>query len=200
MSTDKGGSGHSFILSTTAAVVNDCISTRTCGGDDDWNPRLGLTNNLSIHFEVPNLRGLGGLGGECEVSATSLGLVAWELMRCLDSVVESTGARLFGVEESEVIERRRYVSHVRQEIEVCLERWCVSCSACFTGFVRGLMWCMLRTCVRRSRAGDVQDRHLCSLPQLALRTQVRSTKTARRNGLGRSKKCVVNTVSPAPRC
>ena len=35
-----------------------------------------------------------------------------------DSVVESTGARLFGLEETEVIERRRYVSRVRQEIEV----------------------------------------------------------------------------------
>ncbi|PIL23550.1 hypothetical protein GSI_14863 [Ganoderma sinense ZZ0214-1] len=33
------------------------------------------------------------------------------------NVVESTGARLFGLEETEVIERRRYVSHVRQEIE-----------------------------------------------------------------------------------
>ena len=32
--------------------------------------------------------------------------------------MESTGARLFGLEEEEVIERRRYVSHVRQEIEV----------------------------------------------------------------------------------
>ncbi|KAI0760116.1 t-SNARE [Fomes fomentarius] len=32
-------------------------------------------------------------------------------------VVESTGARLFGLEETEVIERRRYVSHVRREIE-----------------------------------------------------------------------------------
>ncbi len=42
------------------------------------------------------------------------------------SVVESTGARLFGLEESEVMERRRYVGHVRREIEVCLERWCVS--------------------------------------------------------------------------
>ncbi|KAI0350856.1 hypothetical protein OH77DRAFT_1412298 [Trametes cingulata] len=33
------------------------------------------------------------------------------------NVVESTGARLFGLEESEVIDRRRYVSHVRREIE-----------------------------------------------------------------------------------
>ncbi|KAI0367650.1 hypothetical protein BV20DRAFT_1037555 [Pilatotrama ljubarskyi] len=33
------------------------------------------------------------------------------------AVVESTGARLFGLEDSEVIERRRYVSHVRREIE-----------------------------------------------------------------------------------
>ncbi|KAI0720751.1 t-SNARE [Cerioporus squamosus] len=33
------------------------------------------------------------------------------------NVVESTGARLFGLEESEVMERRRYVGHVRREIE-----------------------------------------------------------------------------------
>ncbi|KAI0642574.1 t-SNARE [Trametes meyenii] len=33
------------------------------------------------------------------------------------NVVESTGARLFGLEESEVIDRRRYVGHVRREIE-----------------------------------------------------------------------------------
>ena len=73
------------------------------------------------------------------MSAASLGLVDLGLMRCLDSVVESTGARLFGLEESEVIERRRYVSHVRQEIEVCLERWCVSRSTRSAVVVRGLM-------------------------------------------------------------
>ncbi|KAH9941574.1 t-SNARE [Epithele typhae] len=33
------------------------------------------------------------------------------------NVVESTGARLFGLEEAEVMERRRYVGHVRREIE-----------------------------------------------------------------------------------
>ncbi|KAI0739065.1 t-SNARE [Daedaleopsis nitida] len=33
------------------------------------------------------------------------------------NIVESTGARLFGLEEAEVIERRRYVGHVRREIE-----------------------------------------------------------------------------------
>ncbi|KAH9947546.1 syntaxin 6, N-terminal-domain-containing protein [Amylocystis lapponica] len=32
-------------------------------------------------------------------------------------IVESTGARMFGLEESEVMERRRYVGHVRREIE-----------------------------------------------------------------------------------
>lgn len=37
-----------------------------------------------------------------------------------DRIVESTGARMFGLEESEVIERRRYVQHVGREIEVRL--------------------------------------------------------------------------------
>ncbi|KAF9816604.1 hypothetical protein IEO21_04005 [Rhodonia placenta] len=32
-------------------------------------------------------------------------------------VVESTGARMFGLEEAEVMDRRRYVGHVRHEIE-----------------------------------------------------------------------------------
>ena len=134
------------------------------------------------------------------MSATSLGLVVLGLMGGADSVVESTGARLFGLEESEVIERRRYVSHVRQEIEVCLERWCVSCFVCSTGYVRGLTRVVFRICVRRSRAGDGQDRRLCLLLQVALRIRAKSTKTARRSGLGRSKKCVVNPVPTAPRC
>jgi len=33
-------------------------------------------------------------------------------------IVESTGARMFGLDDGEVIQRRRYVSHVRNEIEV----------------------------------------------------------------------------------
>ncbi|KAI0918544.1 hypothetical protein AcV5_002506 [Taiwanofungus camphoratus] len=33
-------------------------------------------------------------------------------------IVESTGARMFGLEETEVIERRRYVGYVRREIEL----------------------------------------------------------------------------------
>ncbi|KZT04491.1 uncharacterized protein LAESUDRAFT_727969 [Laetiporus sulphureus 93-53] len=32
-------------------------------------------------------------------------------------IVESTGARMFGLEEAEVMERRKYVSHVRREID-----------------------------------------------------------------------------------
>ena len=49
-----------------------------------------------------------------------------DLVYAKHSVVETTGARLFGLEESEVMERRRYVGHVRREIEVCLACWCVS--------------------------------------------------------------------------
>lgn len=33
-------------------------------------------------------------------------------------IVESTGARLFNLEETDVMARRRYVDHVRREIEV----------------------------------------------------------------------------------
>lgn len=33
-------------------------------------------------------------------------------------IVESTGARMFGLDDTEVMERRRYVGHVRREIEV----------------------------------------------------------------------------------
>jgi hypothetical protein len=33
-------------------------------------------------------------------------------------MVESTGPRMFGLDDGEVIQRRRYVSHVRREIEV----------------------------------------------------------------------------------
>ena len=36
----------------------------------------------------------------------------------LRRIVESTGARMFGLEESEVMERRRYVGFVRKEIDV----------------------------------------------------------------------------------
>jgi hypothetical protein len=33
-------------------------------------------------------------------------------------IVETTGARMFGLDDGEVVQRRRYVSHVRSEIEV----------------------------------------------------------------------------------
>ena len=33
-------------------------------------------------------------------------------------MVETTGARMFGLDDGEVIKRRRYVSHVRSEIQV----------------------------------------------------------------------------------
>lgn len=33
-------------------------------------------------------------------------------------IVENTGARMFGLEEAEVMERRRYVGFVRKEIDV----------------------------------------------------------------------------------
>lgn len=36
-------------------------------------------------------------------------------------IVESTDARMFGLDDAEVQERRRYVGHVRREIEVRAE-------------------------------------------------------------------------------
>ena len=33
-------------------------------------------------------------------------------------IVETTGARMFGLDDEEVIQRRRYVGHVGSEIEV----------------------------------------------------------------------------------
>jgi len=35
-------------------------------------------------------------------------------------IVESTDARMFGLDDAEVQKRRRYVGHVRKELEVCL--------------------------------------------------------------------------------
>lgn len=35
-----------------------------------------------------------------------------------DRIVEETGGRLFGLEETEVIARRKYVGQVRKEVEV----------------------------------------------------------------------------------
>jgi hypothetical protein len=40
------------------------------------------------------------------------------LTSALCRIVENTGARLFGLEEAEVMERRRYVAFVRKEIDV----------------------------------------------------------------------------------
>lgn len=40
------------------------------------------------------------------------------LLNVSSRIVESTGARMFGLEEAEVMERRRYVGFVRREIDV----------------------------------------------------------------------------------
>ena len=34
------------------------------------------------------------------------------------SIVEETGARMFGLDDAEVVKRRRYVQQVRRELEV----------------------------------------------------------------------------------
>jgi hypothetical protein len=42
------------------------------------------------------------------------------LNNTLRRIVESTGARMFGLDDAEVTERRRYVGRVRREIQVRL--------------------------------------------------------------------------------
>ena len=43
-----------------------------------------------------------------------------EIIPYLIRIVESTDARMFGLDDAEVQKRRRYVGHVRKEIEVSL--------------------------------------------------------------------------------
>lgn len=50
-------------------------------------------------------------------------------MRASYRIVENTGARLFGLEEAEVMERRRYVGFVRKEIDVRLDATALSLSS-----------------------------------------------------------------------
>lgn len=45
-------------------------------------------------------------------------VLLWEDTRTCGRIVETTGPRMFGLEESEVQERRRYVAYVRKEVEV----------------------------------------------------------------------------------
>jgi hypothetical protein len=62
---------------------------------------------------------LGTFGRKCQVRGPALLLLrpVWE-MTSAPRIVETTGARMFGLDDGEVIQRRRYVSHVRSEIEV----------------------------------------------------------------------------------
>ena len=68
---------------------------------------------------------LRGLGRQCEVSPISTVGIQQELTRL--RIVEETGPRMFGLEESDVMERRGYVNHVKQEIEVRLVECRVRC-------------------------------------------------------------------------
>ena len=61
---------------------------------------------------------LGGLGRQREVSPI-LSVWTQHELKWL-RIVEETGPRMFGLEESDVMERRGYVNHVKQEIEVRL--------------------------------------------------------------------------------
>ena len=45
-------------------------------------------------------------------------------------IVETTGARMFGIEDVELQERKKYVMHVRRELEVGYP----SCWALYTDF------------------------------------------------------------------
>jgi len=59
---------------------------------------------------------LGGFGRKREVSPIFSVCIQRELKRL--RIVEETGPRMFGLEASDVMERRGYVNHVKQEIEV----------------------------------------------------------------------------------
>ena len=66
---------------------------------------------------------LGGLGRKREVSPIFSVWTQHELKWL--RIVEETGPRMFGLEESDVMERRGYVNHVKQEIEVRLVGSCL---------------------------------------------------------------------------
>ena len=58
-----------------------------------------------------------GFGRECQVRILLVSF-ARITYRLFYRIVESTDARMFGLDEAEVQKRRRYVGHVRKEIEV----------------------------------------------------------------------------------
>lgn len=58
-----------------------------------------------------------GFGGEREVHF-SLFILSMGIANLCIRIVESTGARMFGLDDAEVSERRRYVGRVRREIQV----------------------------------------------------------------------------------
>jgi hypothetical protein len=62
---------------------------------------------------------LGTFRRKCQVCEPALVPLRLDLeMTSGPRIVEATGARMFGLDDGEVIQRRRYVSHVRSEIEV----------------------------------------------------------------------------------
>lgn len=62
---------------------------------------------------------LEGFGRKCQVRDPALVLPHLDYkMTSGPRIVETTGARMFGLDDGEVIQRRRYVGHVGSEIEV----------------------------------------------------------------------------------
>jgi syntaxin 6 len=78
-------------------------------------------------------RWLGGLGGECQVNIQLLSPITL-LKTNLIRTVEETGARMFGLEEEEVVRRRKYVRQVRHEISV-RNIWIFSCNDEWRAFI-----------------------------------------------------------------
>jgi len=88
---------------------------------------LGIYPHALLAQGDPRRHGgrLGGLRRKREVSPISAVATQHELTRL--RIVEETGPRVFGLEESDVMERRGYVNHVKQEIEVRLVGCFVQC-------------------------------------------------------------------------
>ena len=96
----------------------------SCGGLNVSPCRDPLLCVRAAQGDVGGTRGrLGGPGGKCEVRAVSPLVIsprAGFALMCapLRRIVESTGACMFGLEESEVMERRHYMGFVRRGIDV----------------------------------------------------------------------------------
>ena len=98
-------------------VRNSCgRETRYVRAPLSWNFEVHVYALLAQGNSCRNGGRLGGFRRERKVSPVPPVETQHELTRL--RIVEETGPRMFGLEESDVMERRGYVNHVKQEIEV----------------------------------------------------------------------------------